>query len=252
MADSSPKPPSTDPSNRSKSSFSKSIASTATSSGVQLPPSLSSSSTARTNHLGDSDRIIPDPSKKPFTDDSYRSRFADEGSLPKGYKRPVKRRSIFIEELDAADLDPTALSHLPPPPTSISTSGSTRSRHTTTSTTANSNNTAAAADSRTRTPNSTNNISSIPLNSHIYAINPSKSKESYIMQIPLQPFRLSVLVLILVAFTTISLSVSAEGDLDGLLKRVPGEEGIVERREGTHTPTTHRLKSRILTLHQQY
>ncbi|KAF3914609.1 hypothetical protein AA313_de0200643 [Arthrobotrys entomopaga] len=223
MADSSRAPPSADSSNRTKS-FSKSIASTATSSGVQLP----SSSTSRTNNNNnnrDTDTSdvrsgsISDSSKKPFTDDSYRSRFANEGSIPKGYKRPVKRKSIFIEELDAADLDPAILPH----PPSITISGSTGSRHTTTATT---------TDSQDQTPNVTNHTSSIPFNSHIYAINPAKSKESYVMQIPLQPFRLSILVLILVAFTTISLSVSAEGDLDGLLKRVPGEEGIVERREG--------------------
>ncbi|EPS35769.1 hypothetical protein H072_10757 [Dactylellina haptotyla CBS 200.50] len=233
MADSSRRMPSSTPtasSNRSDSS-SASAPSTAISTGVSIPSSRTNDNnkTNRSNPSQSGGSSISDPPKKPFTDSSYRSRYSDAGSLPRGYKKPVKRRSIFIEDLES-ELDPTVL---PPSITRPDTTSGRSSRHTS------STGASVAPASNSIYPPPPPSVSRLP----IYAINPSKSKESYIMQLPVQPFRLSVLLLLLVAWTTISLSVSAERDLDGLLMRVPGEEGIVERREGnTNPPSTPPLQ----------
>ncbi|KAF3940289.1 hypothetical protein ABW19_dt0210281 [Dactylella cylindrospora] len=146
--------------------------------------------------------------KKPFTDSSYKSRFSDDQLSSETLKRPIRRRSIFVEELDLdLDLDITNTDINP---------------------------TSAGTESIT---NSNNHIPNSNTAHPILAIHPYKVKESYIMQLPIQPFRFSLLLLLLVAFTTISLSTSAERDLDGLLNRMPAEEIVVEKREASIAPS---------------
>ncbi|KAK6508965.1 hypothetical protein TWF481_003732 [Arthrobotrys musiformis] len=195
------------------------------------PSPLPSTSTAafttsRTNnnrqpppqHIRDqSDFSQPDPTKKPFTSSSYRSRFSNPNSssnssssssssnIPSGYSAPKKRRSVFIEQLGSTTTDQS-----PSDNASIAPSPSKRN---------------------TREISRTTNT--------ILSINPLGRKDSYMMHLPFQPLRISILLLLLVTFTTISLSASAESDLDSLLlKRVPGEaEGVVERREASIAPS---------------
>ncbi|KAJ6259988.1 hypothetical protein Dda_5632 [Drechslerella dactyloides] len=171
------------------------------------------------DHVQDSAASIPPPSepasasstavsapdtasRRPPTDPAYRSRYAAGGSQPRGQKKPGRRESVFIENLDGAVTASASINintTVPPPPSSPS-----------------------------------------PLPHHSYrthSINPLGSKESYIMQLPILPSRFSILLFLLVACSTISLSTSAEHDLDGLLKRVPGAEGVVERREASTAPS---------------
>ncbi|KAK6535962.1 hypothetical protein TWF281_000211 [Arthrobotrys megalospora] len=184
----SPSPPQSPSQSQSSSSFSTSI-------------STFSQTNNNRQHIRDEEvyHHQQDPSKKPFTSSSYRSRFSNNPpSIPKGYSRPKKRQSIFTEELDS-DF-----------PSDDVTS---------------TNSNIASSKNSSRQPS-------------ILSVNPLKAKESYIMQLPVQPFRISIILLFLVAFTTISLSTSAEADLDALLlKRVPGEESVVERREASIAPS---------------
>ncbi|EWC43907.1 hypothetical protein DRE_01259 [Drechslerella stenobrocha 248] len=162
--------------------------------------------------------IASDPSggkpRRPFTDPAYRSRYSDGcGSLSRASRRPVRRESVFVEQLDvvATATAPNGANHVTSHLSSTPASSPFHHRN---------------------------------LNLHnlhrpsLLAINPVKAKESYIMQLPVHPSRFSLLVLFLVACSTISLSTSAERDLDGLLKHVPGAgEGVVERREASVAPS---------------
>ncbi|KAF3904082.1 hypothetical protein ABW21_db0209731 [Orbilia brochopaga] len=133
-------------------------------------------------------------SRRPLTDPAYRHRYVAGASLP---KKPGRRESVFVEDLDAAITSPATV--------------------------------AAGINSLTTPPPSR---SPGAIQQYIHSVNPLGTKESYIMQLPILPSRFSILLFLLVACSTISLSTSAEHDLDGLLKRVPGAEGVVERREG--------------------
>ncbi|KAK6362748.1 hypothetical protein TWF730_000203 [Orbilia blumenaviensis] len=177
--------------------------------------SFTSSISSRTNnnrqHIRDQTEFSQsDPTKKPFTSSSYRSRFSNTNtgpnspsSIPPGYSAPKKRRSIFIEQLDSDPIQPDATA-------SPSIAPKKQGKR-----------------SPTTSPSS-----------QILSINPLGQKDSYMMHLPLQPLRISILLLILVAFTTISLSTSIESDLDSLLlKRVPGEDAVVERREASIAPS---------------
>ncbi|KAK6343924.1 hypothetical protein TWF696_007577 [Orbilia brochopaga] len=165
-------------------------------------PSASASSTA-----------VPAPdtaSRRPPTDPAYRSRYAAGGSQPRSQrsnsrKKPGRRESVFIEDLDAAITSPVTV--------------------------------AAGINSVTPPAAATSPPNSIHHSHHILSINSLGTKESYIMQLPVQPSRFTILLFFLVACSTISLSTSAEHDLDGLLKRVPGAEGVVERREASTAPS---------------
>ncbi|KAF3282879.1 hypothetical protein TWF970_001614 [Orbilia oligospora] len=214
------------------------------------PPSSSftSSSASQTNnnrqHIRDQTVFSqPDLTKKPFTPPSYRSRFTSTSSspsssttsastssspnpnntsIPKGYSTPKKRRSIFIEQLDSADLD-----NQPPfsennvPIASSSSQSPTKN------------------NIRTRSRSGSNSKRRSRTAHTILSINPLGQKDSYMMHLPFEPLRISILILILVSFTTISLSTSASSDLDSLLlkRMVPGGEGVVERREASIAPS---------------
>ncbi|RVD81164.1 uncharacterized protein DFL_009039 [Arthrobotrys flagrans] len=177
------------------------------------PTAFTSSSQTNNNRQHIRDQTVfsqPDPTKKPFTPSSYRSRFSNptsnsnpnntNTSIPPGHPTPKKRRSIFIEQLDSST------DQIPPNNAPIISSSSPK-------------------NPRRITPQT------------ILSINPLSQKDSYMMHLPLQPLRISILLFLLVTFTTISLSTSAESDLDSLLlKRVPGEDqGVVERREGNYS-----------------
>ncbi|KAF3176520.1 hypothetical protein TWF788_008006 [Orbilia oligospora] len=212
------------------------------SSSPSSPPSSSftSSSASQTNnnrqHIRDQTVFSQsDPTKKPFTPSSYRSRFTSTSSspsssttsastssspnpnntsIPKGYSTPKKRRSIFIEQLDSADLD-----HQPP--------------------FSEDNVAIASSSSQSPTKNNIRTRSRSRRTHTILSINPLGQKDSYMMHLPFEPLRISILILILVSFTTISLSTSASSDLDSLLlkRMVPGGEGVVERREASIAPS---------------
>ncbi|KAK6357600.1 hypothetical protein TWF718_001908 [Orbilia javanica] len=165
----------------------------------------------RQQHIRDQSEFSqPDPTKKPFTSSSYRSRFSSTSSDPNS-PVPRKRRSIFVEQLDSTDQSQDQdQDHISQENASIASSSSPKKN--------------------TRSGEK----STYPF----LSINPLGQKDSYMMHLPVQPLRISVLILFLVAFTTISLSTSAESDLDSLLlKRVPGEEGVVERREASIAPS---------------
>ncbi|KAK6516250.1 hypothetical protein TWF506_006159 [Arthrobotrys conoides] len=201
-------------------------------SSTSFTSSASQTNNNRSQHIRDQTVFSqPDPTKKPFTPSSYRSRYSTSSStssspsssnsstsIPPGYSAPKKRRSIFVEQLDSTDLDHQH--HHYQPNASITSSSSqppTKNRR--------SRSSSSSSSKRRRHP--------------ILSINPIGQKDTYIMNLPFEPLRISILIFLLVSFTTISLSTSAGSDLDGLLlkRMVPGGEGVVERREASIAPS---------------
>lgn len=187
-------------------------------SGLGVPTSTSSGVSLTRSPQTNSD--IPTTSeRRPFASSSYKSRYSQE-SLSKSQNKPTRRKSIFVEELNFQPIPDV---------------------HTVTSTSA----IGSIQALNTQHPPIPHSRNSLSYSNSPLSVNPSKAKESYIMQLPIQPIRFSVLLLVLVAFTTVSLSISAEGDLDGLLRRVPGDD-VMEKRQGMMMqPIRHDCQTRI-------
>src|SRR4051794_7868710 len=75
------------------------------------PSHSDTSKTAASSGFSVATQTNTNVSTRPFTDNSYKSRFSDQ--IPDGYKKPVRRKSVFVEELyldsDTLDLSATPI-----------------------------------------------------------------------------------------------------------------------------------------------